>query len=163
MHWPWASSTQGSHDPGFLEGSGGYSLGSCFSLERHRFILLFLYGRKIESGALQECLYPSRSAFSQRCRLVRTSQVAPVVKNPAANAGDAKDVGSIPGWGRSPGGGNDNPLQYSCRENSLDRGNWRAPVHGATETRTWRGTHTLHNRLSNTWFCFLPLKQRLWT
>ena len=43
-----------------------------------------------------------------------------VVKNPPANAGDTRDVGSIPGQGRSPGGGNSNPLQYSCMENSMD-------------------------------------------
>ena len=42
------------------------------------------------------------------------SQVVLVVKNPPANAGDVKDAGSIPGWGRSPGGGHGNPLQYSC-------------------------------------------------
>jgi len=44
-----------------------------------------------------------------------------VVKNPPDNAGDARDMGSVPGWGRSPGEGNDNPLQYSCLENSMDR------------------------------------------
>ena len=44
------------------------------------------------------------------------------VKNPPANAGDARDVGSIPGLGRSPGGGNGGPLQYSCWENPMDRG-----------------------------------------
>ena len=59
-----------------------------------------------------------------------------ISKNPPANAGDTKDVGSIPGWGRYPGEGNDNPLQYSCWENSMDRGNWWATVHGAAETRT---------------------------
>ena len=52
-----------------------------------------------------------------------------VVKNPPANAGDARDVGSIPGSGRSPGVGNGNPLQYSCLENSMDRGAWQATVH----------------------------------
>ena len=46
-----------------------------------------------------------------------------VVKNPA-NAGDARVTGSIPGSGRSPGGGNGTPLQYSCLENSMDRGAW---------------------------------------
>ena len=46
-----------------------------------------------------------------------------VVKNPPADAGD---VGLIPGWGRSPGDGNGNPLQYSCLENPMDRGAWRA-------------------------------------
>ena len=45
-----------------------------------------------------------------------------MVKNPPANAGDAGDEGSIPGSGRSPGGGNGNPLQYSCLENPIDRG-----------------------------------------
>ena len=55
-----------------------------------------------------------------------TSQVALVVKNPSANAGDIRDVDSIPGSGRSPGDGNGNPLQYSCLENSMDRGAWWA-------------------------------------
>ena len=45
-----------------------------------------------------------------------------VVKNMPANAGDIRDSGSIPGWGRSLGGGNGNPLQYSCLENPMDRG-----------------------------------------
>ena len=55
-----------------------------------------------------------------------TSQVALVVKNPSANAGHIRDVDSIPGSGRSPGDGNGNPLQYSCLENSMDRGAWWA-------------------------------------
>ena len=49
--------------------------------------------------------------------LIRGSQVALVVKSPLAKAGDIRDVGLIPGWGRSPGGGHDNPVQYSCLEN----------------------------------------------
>ena len=57
------------------------------------------------------------------------SQVALVVKNLPANAGDIRDVGSISGSGRSPGGGHGNPLQYSCLENPMDRGAWRAIVH----------------------------------
>ena len=56
-------------------------------------------------------------------------QVALVVKNPPTNAGDARDVGSIPGSGRSPGGGYGSPLQYSCLENSMDRGTWLTTVH----------------------------------
>ena len=52
-----------------------------------------------------------------------------VVKNPPANAGDVGDVGSIPGSGRSPGEGNDNPLQYSCLENLMDGAAWWATVH----------------------------------
>ena len=54
-----------------------------------------------------------------------------MVKNPPANAGNARDLGSIPGLGGSLGGGHDNPLQYSCQENSMDRGTWEgATVHG---------------------------------
>ena len=45
-----------------------------------------------------------------------------MVKNPPANAGDVRDAGSVPGWGRSPGGGDGNPLQYSCMENFMDTG-----------------------------------------
>ena len=56
-----------------------------------------------------------------------------VVKNPLANAGDARDTGSIPGSGRYPGGGNGNPLQYSCLEIPMGRGARQATVHGATE------------------------------
>ena len=60
-----------------------------------------------------------------------------VVQNPPANAGDTIDMGSIPGLGRSSGVGNVNPLQYSCLENPIDRGAWRATVHGvAKETDT---------------------------
>ena len=52
-----------------------------------------------------------------------------MVKNLSANAGDARDAGSIPGSGRSPGVGNGNPLQYSWVENSMDRGAWQPTVH----------------------------------
>ena len=53
-----------------------------------------------------------------------------VVKNLPTNAKDVGDVGSIPGWGRSPGEGNGTPLQYSCLGNPMDRGAWWATVHG---------------------------------
>ena len=52
-----------------------------------------------------------------------------MIKNPPANAGDVKDVSSIPGLGRLPEGGHGNPLQYPCWENLIDRGAWRATVH----------------------------------
>ena len=57
-----------------------------------------------------------------------------MAKNLPANAGDARDMSSIPGSGRSPGGGNGNPLRYSCLENSMDRGAWQATVHKITES-----------------------------
>ena len=58
-----------------------------------------------------------------------------VVKNLPAKAEDTGDVGSIPGSGRSPGGGNGNPFQYSCLENPMDRGDWQGIVHGVTKSR----------------------------
>ena len=51
-------------------------------------------------------------------------------------------MGSIPGWGRSPGEGNVNPLQYSCLENPMDRGAWRATAHGVAKSQTQLSTHT---------------------
>ena len=59
-----------------------------------------------------------------------------MVKNPPANAGHTRDAGSIPGSGRSPVGRNGNPLQYSCLENPMDRGAWRASVHGVAKSWT---------------------------
>ena len=61
-------------------------------------------------------------------------QVVLVVKDPPAKAGDVGDLGSIPGLGRSPGGGHGNPLQYTCMENPMDRGAWRATFHGTTKS-----------------------------
>ena len=62
--------------------------------------------------------------------------MALVFKNPPADAGDIRDTGSIPGLGRSPGERNGNPLQYSCLENPMDRGDWQAIVHRITKSRT---------------------------
>ena len=59
-----------------------------------------------------------------------------MVKNLHANPGDTEDVGSDPGLGRFFGEGNGNPLQYSCLENSMDRGAWQAIVHGVTKSQT---------------------------
>ena len=55
---------------------------------------------------------------------------------PPANTGDTRDAGSIPGLGRSPGGGHDNPLQYACLENPMDTGAWRATVYRITKSQT---------------------------
>ena len=65
-----------------------------------------------------------------------TSQMAQVVKNPFANAGDTGDVGSIPGSGRSPGGGNGSPLQYTYPENPMNRGAWWATARGMAKSQT---------------------------
>ena len=59
-----------------------------------------------------------------------------MVKNLPANAGDTGGAGSIPGLGKYPGGGNGNPLQYSCLENPKDKGAWEAVVHGVTKSQT---------------------------
>ena len=64
------------------------------------------------------------------------SLVAQVVKNLHANTGDARYSGSMPGSERSLRGGHGNPLQYSCLESSMDRGAWRATVHGVTKNQT---------------------------
>ena len=66
----------------------------------------------------------------------RASQVALVVKNLPANAGDVGDSGSILGSGRSPGEGNGNQLQYSCLENFMERGPWQVTVHRVAQSRT---------------------------
>ena len=59
-----------------------------------------------------------------------------MVENPAANAGDIKDMGLILGLERSPGGGHGNPLQYSCLENTIGRGAWWATVHRIEQSQT---------------------------
>ena len=71
-----------------------------------------------------------------------------MVKNPPANAGDSRDTGSIPGSGRSPGGENGNPLQYSCLENAMDREAWWAAVHGVAKSWTWLSIYT-HKKVSD--------------
>ena len=67
-----------------------------------------------------------------------------MVKNMHVNAGDAGNMGSIPGLGKSPGGGTGNPLQYSCLENPMDRGARPAIVHGVSQSQTLLGTMILN-------------------
>ena len=83
----------------------------------------------------------------ERCKATGVSQVALVVKNLPANAGDARDVGSVLRSGRSPGGGPAKLLQYSCLENPMDRGAWQAIVYSVrkldmTEATYYAHTHT---------------------
>jgi len=67
-----------------------------------------------------------------------------VVKNPPANAEDIRDTGSIPGLGRSSGGGYGSLLQYSCLENSMDRGSWWAMVHRVAQSQTCLKQLSMH-------------------
>ena len=79
-----------------------------------------------------------------------------VIKNPHANARDIRDAGWNCGLGRSPGGGNSNPMQYSCLVNPMDRGAWQATVHGVTKTQTrlkWLSTHTHKHTDTHTHTC----------
>ena len=82
-----------------------------------------------------------------------STQVVLMVKNSPANAEDARDTGLIPGWGRSPGGGNGTPLQYSCLKSPTDRGAWQAIVHGVTKSRTWLSNYVW----ALAWFPGFPL------
>ena len=77
------------------------------------------------------CMFSSKLI---KLKIMRVSQGALVVKNVPANAGDIREVGSIPGSGRSPGEGHGNPLQYSCLENPMGRGAWWAMVHRFAES-----------------------------
>ena len=77
------------------------------------------------------------------------SHVVLVVKNPPASAGDIRDMNSIPGLGRPPGGGHGNPLQYSCLEKPMDRGVWRATVHRFTQSWTWLKQLSTHAQFSS--------------
>ena len=89
--------------------------------------------------------------------------MALMIKNPPANAGDA---GSVPGSGRFPGGGNGNPLQYSCLENPMDRGAWRAAVHGVAGSDITEHAHIRHNQetleINEHLSYFKPPPWRMW-
>ena len=67
-----------------------------------------------------------------------------MVKNPPANAREERDADLIPGSGRSPGVGNGNPLQYSCLENPIDRGAWRAMLNRVAQSRIWLKRLSMH-------------------
>ena len=81
----------------------------------------------------QDC--PECPAFVDSSTVSEGSPGGTSGEEPRANAGDMKDVGLISGLGRSPGEGHGNPLQYSCLENPMDRGAWRATVHSVTQSQ----------------------------
>ena len=94
--------------------------------------------QEVQDESPGELLWGSWSWKKNRVGIGRdgwASQVVLVVKNPLANAGDTGHRGSIPGLGRSPGGGNGNPLQYSCLENPMDRGAWPLQFTGSQRIR----------------------------
>ena len=84
--------------------------------------------------SIKSCVNYKKTGVIYRDR--QASQVALAVKNPPANAGDIRDAGSIPGSRRSPGGGHDNLLQYSCLENPMGRRAWWAGVHRVAKSQT---------------------------
>ena len=114
-------------------GEGNGNPLQCSCLENHRDWGAWWAGI---SGVTQSRTWLKRLSSSSMSSN-KAIQVALVVKNPSANAGDIRDMGSISGSGRSPGGEYSNSLQYPCLKNPMDRGTWRATVHRATKTWTW--------------------------
>ena len=97
------------------------------------------------SGVAQGQTQLKRLSSSSSKHLHRASQMAQVVKNPPVNERDARHLGLIPGSGKCPGGGNDNPLQYSCLGNPMDWGAWWASVHGVAKSWTGLSMQTYTN------------------
>ena len=92
--------------------------------------------KKTDTTPLTELTPATAGDLREAGSVLGALQVVLEVKNPLANAGDARDMGLILGLGRSPEVGNDTPLQYSCLENSMDRGAWLATVHGVIKSWT---------------------------
>ena len=91
----------------------------------------------------------------------RVSQVALVIKNLPANAGAIWEASVIPGSGRLPGGGNGNPLQYSCLKNPMNRGAWQATVHGVVKSWTWMKQLSMLTHILPSYIFLLNLKRLL--
>ena len=98
-----------------------------------------------QNACKRDCVSPQKNTAESPAQLAKDksspsrdlpSQVVLVVKNPPANAGDSRGLGSTPESGRSPGEGLGNPFQYSCLGNPMDRGAWWAEVHEVTKSQT---------------------------
>ena len=110
----------------------------CFHILGENFISNWLNCSPLSLRAGSNSYYCCLEYFSLWFfRKHNASQVALVVKNPPANAGNTRDAGLIPGLGRAPGVGNGNPIQYSCLEHSMNRGAWWTTVHGVEKSQTW--------------------------
>ena len=103
---------------------------------------------------------PVKIQTSYVCRWA--SLVALVAKNPPASAGYIRDEGSIPGSGRSPGGGHGNPLQYSCLKNPMDRGAWQAIVHGVTNSQKGLKRLSTHALIQYDLILIISITRRLY-
>ena len=110
----------------------------------------------LEYSSLEGMIQETEGSKNQRISMVadnthlileKASQVTLVVKNMPGNAGDIRDPGSIPGLGRSPRGGHDNPLQHSCLGNSIDRGAWQAIVPRVAKGQTRLKQRSMHTRI----------------
>ena len=106
------------------------------------------------------CIFKNSTNIYELLLCIRASLVAQLVKNTSANAGKAGYSGSIPGSGRSLGGGNGNPLQYSCLENLMDRGAWWATVHGVTKSQTWLNVHAHMHALGISHWSIMEWKKK---
>ena len=98
--------------------------------------------------------------LSKKCFFCGASHVVLVVKNLPVSAEEARDMGSIPGMGRSLGGRNGNPLQYSCLENSMDRGAWLVTVHGVAKSQTRLSMH-IHTHIHTEMFYSVDFEETI--
>ena len=109
------------------------------------------------ASSLDKCVQPESKAVVTG----RWGGAPQVAQQGSICSGDTGDSGLVPGWGRSPGEGNGNPLQYSCLENSMDRGAWRTTVHRVAKSQTRLSSLSLTHSQSLSWiivvllhFCF---------
>ena len=126
---------------------------SLFQTKRHSWLGMkwaLIQSSQVELVPLKQWLHILQSEPSKTKEIRKTSLLfkptlgspgGTVVNNLPSNAGYTRDTGSIPGLGRSPGVGNGNPLQYSCLENSMDRGVWQATFYGVANKGTQLSMH----------------------